>query len=351
MAHLLVLLMLITLLALSALVTASPEEDMYGSGFDDDGDADMGAASMASEDSVLPKEKARMDDETLPLVLAQLEDDQDCREAAEKVLLALAEQSELDEACSKMVYAAFQQTPMGQLQAREHQVTTLAGIVRLTPRCQKQFKKQPEGEEPVEPSDECKDALQKQQQAMNQWVAAVTFPKYSNECKQQIKDLQGGHGHLTVECVQEMKTIKPAAFDTLDTQTETMQAKQAEERVANAEKRKARQAQDAVREEEHQKQRTVRKEKKSSERLYGRLFMFFWTLVVGGGVVFGWKYYNEHPELHKSFSSEPDKQRQQQEDAQAAEEAAAQALPLSKRKQKLEAREAKRQSSMQNARR
>ena len=317
---------------------ASPEFDYAAEdGFDQ-------AADAVPAQEEVTKEKARIDDETLPLVLEQI-DDQDCRDGAEKVLLGLIPQSELDEACNRKVYDAYQVTPMGQLQQREHQVTTMAGIVRLTPRCQRQYKKPAEGEEAKDPSEECKEALQKQQQAMMQWISAVTYPKYSDTCKQQIKDLQSGHGHLTVECVAEMKTVKPSALETLETQTESMAAKQEEERTLDKEKRKARQAENRAKEEEMFLQREARREKKANDRFYSRIFAGFWTLVAVAAVGMGWKYYYEHPELHRKFPSAE----QMLQEEQAAQEQVV--VPLSKRQEKLKAREDKKKEKMQNARR
>ena len=71
----------------------------------------------------------------------------------------------------------------------------------------------------------------------------------------------------------------------------------------------------------------------------------FWTVVIGGAIAWGWKYYYDHPEKIRTFKSPT---QIEEEERAAAEEAAE---PESKRKQKLKLREEKKLASMKTARR
>jgi hypothetical protein len=330
-------------LVLSPCAVASPGD--FGMDGAQDPDEGLGQGADMGQGAQQTMEKARVDDETVQLVLSEL--DGDCRDNSERVLMGQMDQKELDEDCSKRLMEVYNRTPMGQLMQRENQVVAMAGLVRLTPSCQKQFKKPKEGVEPRDPSDACREALRKQQQAMSQWLMAVTYPKYSDACKLMIKGLQENRGHLTVECVAEMKTIKPAALETLELQTESMTKKHEEERAAARETKKTKRAEDAVKEEEHQKHVLTKKEKRAADRRFATVFVAVWACIIAGALMWGYKYYQENPDKRKSFVKPPTAEEQ----AAIAALEQAEAAPKSKRQLKLDARKEKQQNAGRNARR
>lgn len=261
----------------------------------------------AQEDAPMQQEepaRSVMAPESQEIVLA--ETSPECYDAVFAVINGEAEQKSLSEECNKELVAGYGKTPMGQLQQREGMVVQLASLLRVSASCRKQFEaaaaaSQGQGEA-SEVTQACQDDFQGQFKAMQQWIGSTTISRMSPECK-----TEASTGNVGKECEQEFLAVKPGVIDTLDTQ--------------NNQKLK-----EPVKEQKPPKQPKAKREPKAKPWVDPALvFLLFWTLAIGGSMVYVCFLYHRDDKFHPVAVVE--------EEVQAEEEVAPEDLSKSKQKQ------------------
>lgn len=246
-----------------------------------DADEDQDENDEASQQ----QQRAVMAPESQEIILA--ETSPECYDAVHAVINGEADQKTLSEDCNKELVQGYSKTPIGQLQQKENVVLQVASLVRLSPACRREFEsaapKQAD-DEPGQISTVCQEDFQKQYKAMQQWIGSTTVSRMSNECKGQVSS-----GNVGRECEQEFITVKPGVIDTLDTQ--------------NQQKLK-----EPIKEEKKQEKKSaprVKKEPKAKPWIDSSVvFLAFWTVLIGGSMVYACFLYHRDDAYHPKVEVE-----------------------------------------------
>jgi hypothetical protein len=153
--------------------------------------------------------------------------DASCAVEVDEFLQGKLEQGSMTQDCQKELLEAYRKTPIGQLVTREQQVLQKASFLRVSSKCQNEFKG---AQAETDVSPECHEKMQKEFNGLQRYVFQQTVTGFSETCKAEFQELQKKPGatgkDISAPCLVEMQSLKPAVLDIIEKQIERQQNEQ-----------------------------------------------------------------------------------------------------------------------------